>query len=75
MKIKICRDKRNKSSPYVIQWSEGMGPMTGKTKWNCQAFKYKAQAEQFRAGLRTGVVEPQRRHDTKEVTLRDLLRD
>ncbi len=52
MKIKLTKDRRNKSSPWVIRWSEGIDFDTGKETWKSKAFKYKSDAEDFRTDLR-----------------------
>ena len=52
MKVKLTKDKRNKSSPWVVRWSEGMDFDTGKCKWRSKSFKYKLDAENFKIALR-----------------------
>jgi len=52
MKVKLTKDRRNKSSPWVIRWSEGIEFDTGKEKWRSKVFKYKLDAENFRTDLR-----------------------
>jgi len=52
MKVKLTKDKRNKSSPWVVRWSEGIEFDTGKEKWRSKAFKYKLDAESFKTDLR-----------------------
>lgn len=76
MRIKTSKDKRNKSSPYVVRWSYGPDLETGKAKWKCRSFKYKMQAEQFIAELRAKVIEPEQSHNKKEeITLGEFLTD
>lgn len=52
MKVKLTRDKRNKSSPWVCRWSEGPDFDTGKWKWRSKSFRYKLDAENFKIALR-----------------------
>lgn len=52
MKFKLTKDRRNKSSPWVVRWSEGIDFDIGKEKWRSKAFKYKLDAENFRTDLR-----------------------
>jgi len=52
MKTKMTKDKRNKSSPWVLRWSEGIDPETGEERWRQKSFQYKLQAERFRAELK-----------------------
>jgi len=52
MKIKLTKDRRNKSSPWVCRWSEGPDFDTGKWKWRSKSFKYKLDAVNFTVALR-----------------------
>ena len=56
MKVKLTRDGRNRSSPWVLRWSV-YDPDAGKDKWRQKSFKYKAQAEQLRAELKAAGAE------------------
>lgn len=58
MRVKLSKDRRNKSSPYVVRWSDGPDPITGKPKWHQKSFRYKLGAEKYGAELRAGVEEP-----------------
>jgi len=51
MKIKITKDKRNKSRPWVVRWSDGPDFETGKWKWRSKSFKYKLDAANFKITL------------------------
>ena len=52
MRTKLTKDARNRSSPWVVRWYEGVDPVTGKEQWPSKSFTYKAQAVQFRAELK-----------------------
>jgi integrase len=76
MKIKISKDKRNKASPWVVRWSMGPDPVTAKEKWHARAFKYKSQAESFKAELLTDKAkEAQERKPTNGITLKSFCRE
>ncbi len=51
-RVKMCKDARNKGKPYVVRWSDGIDPITSKVKWCGKSFKYKIDAEDFKAEKR-----------------------
>jgi len=52
-RVKTCKDARNKGRPYVVRWSDGIDPDSGKVKWFAKSFRYKLGAESFAAEKRT----------------------
>lgn len=75
MKVKLVKDKRNKNSPWTVRWSEGVEFDTGKEKWRSKAFKYKADAENFRTDLRNERT-PEIRHRTQgDITIAEFRRE
>jgi len=52
-RVKTSKDKRNKASPWVVRWSDGIDMDTGKIKWFTRSFRYKLDATGFAAEKRT----------------------
>jgi integrase len=49
----MSKDKRNKASPWVVRWSDGIDMDTGRPKWFQKSFRYKFKAQKFAAEKRT----------------------
>lgn len=72
MRTKISKDKRNKASPWVVRWSKGPDVTTGNEKWFQKSFKYKAQAEKFKAKLKVGMAKEARNTSSEDITLAEF---
>ena len=48
-KVSIGKDKRRRTSPWIVRWFGEPDPMTGQQKWYSRAFKLKVDAEKFQA--------------------------
>lgn len=69
MKTKLTREARNKGSPWAVRWSQGADD-SGKEKWFCRSFHFRADAEKFKANLAEKF-----QHERAEITLAEFLQE